>query len=121
MQPFVETVPMFAAFGVWEWAGILVIVVILLAGPRMPRLRGGFRRGMREFDKGASDAGRNIGGIYGKLAAEALTPNNQAAERYDPRKWRGARRYEKPKEWWLRRLWRLMRRLAFKLFRPEAT
>ena len=32
----------------------------------------------------ASDAGRSVGGIYGKAAAQALTPDNQVAELYDP-------------------------------------
>lgn len=36
------------------------------------------------FDQGAFDAGRSLGGIHGKRAAEALTPGNQTGELYDP-------------------------------------
>jgi len=35
-------------------------------------------------DQAGIDAGRNAGGIYGSTAAEALTPDNQTAELYDP-------------------------------------
>ena len=36
------------------------------------------------MDDEAGEAGRSIGGIYGKPAAQALTPDNQVAELYDP-------------------------------------
>ncbi len=36
------------------------------------------------MDEEASDAGRSVGGIYGKSAAQALTPDNQVAELYNP-------------------------------------
>lgn len=31
----------------------------------------------------ARDAGRSVGGIFGKRAAQAITPDNQVAERYN--------------------------------------
>ena len=37
-----------------------------------------------EVDGAAGDAGKSLGGIYGKPACEALTPDNQTAELYDP-------------------------------------
>jgi len=35
-------------------------------------------------DQAGFDAGQNTGGTYGSPAAEALTPDNQTAELYDP-------------------------------------
>jgi len=43
-----------------------------------------FRNILKGFDQGANDAGRSLGGIYGKPAAQALTPDNQVAELYEP-------------------------------------
>ena len=37
-----------------------------------------------EVDGAAHAAGESLGGIYGKPAAEALTPDNKVAELYDP-------------------------------------
>jgi hypothetical protein len=37
-----------------------------------------------EIDRQAHDAGKSAGGVFGKPAAEALTPDNQTAELYDP-------------------------------------
>jgi hypothetical protein len=55
-------------------------------------------------DRPAHDAGKSAGGIFGKPAAEALTPDNQTAELYDPAVFRRGRR----KRWFrqlLRDLW----------------
>lgn len=122
MQTIVANVPLFALIGVWESVALLAVVLILFEGPRLPGIGRGFRWGMREFDKGASEAGKDIGGIYGKLAAEALTPDNQPAERYDPRAWRPKRRYEKraSREWWWGHLWRQICRGFVKLLSSKA-
>lgn len=56
---------------------ILALILILFGAKQLPGLT-------RRFDRGARDAGRSLGGIYGKPAAQALTPNNEAAELYDP-------------------------------------
>lgn len=56
---------------------ILALVVILYGAKQLPRLKQG-------LDRGAQDAGKAVGGIYGKPAAQALTPDNQTAELYDP-------------------------------------
>ncbi len=66
-------------------------------------------------DDEASDAGRSLGGIYGKRAFQALTPDNQVAELYkpqvfnnetEPRKtWTGITRF-------LKQLWRWLRRIV---------
>ena len=72
---------------------ILAPVLILFGANRLPPLARGLGRGIFEFreatrnvaaalDHEASDAGRSVGGIYGKPAAQALTPDNQVAEVY---------------------------------------
>lgn len=67
---------------------ILALTLIFIAARNLPRLAQGLRRGMSEFrdatDEVARDAGQSVGGIYGKPAAEALTPDNKVAELYDP-------------------------------------
>src|SRR5690242_11223886 len=83
MQVLLENAPLFAFLGDWEIILMLSLVLILL-GAKLPALRRGLRQGMREFrkaleevDDATGDAGKSVGGIYGKAAAEALTPDNQ--------------------------------------------
>jgi len=74
---------------------ILALVLILFGAKTFPDLRRGLGQGLFQFRKSsreiadamddeASKAGRSLGGIYGKPAAQALTPDNQVAELYDP-------------------------------------
>src|SRR5712691_9707061 len=97
MQAVVETVVMLALFnlGGREIVLMLALVLILFGARKLPELGRGLRRGIFEFreatrqvtdeiDGAASEAGRSVGGIYGKAAAQALTPDNQVAELYDP-------------------------------------
>lgn len=74
---------------------ILALLLILVGAKRLPDIWSGVRLGGREFwrsiraardeiDGTAHDAGKGVGGIYGKPAAEALTPDNKTAELYDP-------------------------------------
>ncbi len=84
--------------GGWELVLIVSLLLILFLAKRFPDLGRGFRQGIDQFwracrkltlldrspDEAASEAGKSIGGIYGKPAAEALTPENQTAELYDP-------------------------------------
>lgn len=76
------------SFGGWEVVLILLMVLILLLSKRLPEIMRGMRSGMSEFrkaaDREAEDAGRSAGGILGRPAAEALTPDNLTAELYDP-------------------------------------
>jgi len=87
---------------------VLALVLILFGAKKLPELAQGlgqglftFRREVRmvtddvldEVDKDASDAGRSLGGIYGKAAAQAIAPDNHVAELYDPE---ALRRREKP-------------------------
>jgi sec-independent protein translocase protein TatA len=97
MQAVAETVVMLALFnlGGGEIVLILLLVLILFGSRKLPELGRGLRRGIFEFreaskqvtdeiDEAASEAGRSVGGIYGKAAAQALTPDNQVAELYNP-------------------------------------
>ncbi len=72
----------------WEMVVILAVLVILLLAKRLPEIGKGLGNGLSQFrkhiDNQAHDAGESLGGIYGKAAAEALTPDNQTAELYDP-------------------------------------
>src|SRR5258706_1548419 len=78
-------------------AGILILALMMffsLAEQRPPlsqlaariceELLKAFIRIIKGFDQGANEAGRSLGGIYGKPAAQALTPDNQVAELYEP-------------------------------------
>ncbi len=97
MQAVAETVVMLALFNLdgGEILLILLLVLILFGARKLPELGRGLRRGIFEFreatkqvtdeiDEAASEAGRSVGGIYGKAAAQALTPDNQVAELYNP-------------------------------------
>src|SRR5229473_863560 len=97
MQAVAETVVMLALFNLGGGAIILILllVLILFGSRKLPELGRGLRRGIFEFreatrqvtdeiDGAASEAGRSVGGIYGKAAAQALTPDNQVAEMYKP-------------------------------------
>jgi sec-independent protein translocase protein TatA len=97
MQAMLENGLMVAVFnlGGGEIILLLALLLILLGAKKLPDLARGLGRGIFEFRKAtkdaakelddeASQAGRSLGGIYGKPAAEALTPDNQVAEVYDP-------------------------------------
>src|SRR5215468_2850046 len=84
MQPF---------FGLFNLGGgeiilVLALMLILFGAEKLPELAKGSGQGLFEFrkrvDDEATEAGRSLGGIYGKPAAEALTHNNQVAELFDP-------------------------------------
>jgi sec-independent protein translocase protein TatA len=97
MQPAVEGV---FCLGIFNLAGvevglILCLVLIMFGAKRLPEIARGLWRGVDEFRKAcrkvtdevndaATDAGKSVGGIYGKPAYEALSPENQTAELYDP-------------------------------------
>ena len=80
---------MLATFlGGWEIVVILAMLLILVGTRKLPEITKWLGEGLSDFrdktDGQAHDAGRSLGGIYGKPAAEALTPENQTAELYDP-------------------------------------
>lgn len=72
----------------WELVIVSAITLILWGARRLPEMAKGFGDGLSQFHKAldsqAHDAGKSLGGIHGKPAAEALTPDNQTAELYDP-------------------------------------
>ena len=125
MQCFVESVPILASqFGGWEIVLILAIILILFGAKRLPEIARGMGEGMRALDDEAIEAGKSVGGIYGKPAAEALTADNQTAEVYDPAvfqgKQRGGNAEKNGKGSWLRRLWRRVWHYVCKLLGQEA-
>src|SRR5689334_1522919 len=72
----------------WDIILILAVVMILFLNRKLPEIAKGLGGGLSHFrgemDGQAHDAGKSLGGIYGKAAAEALTSDNQTAELYDP-------------------------------------
>jgi sec-independent protein translocase protein TatA len=95
---------MFALFslGGGEVILVLALILILLGAKKLPDIARGLGEGFSEFrkhvggvskelDQEAHDAGESLGGIYGKPAAQALTPDNQTAEIYDPAVFRSPR------------------------------
>ena len=96
-MPATADIPLLIAAILYGWELILIIavVMILFGAKNLPAISRGIGRGIFEFrkasrdvrdemDEAAEDAGRSVGGIYGKHAAQAITPDNQVAELYDP-------------------------------------
>jgi Sec-independent protein translocase protein TatA len=84
-----------ATFGSGQIVLILFLGLVLLVSRRFSDLLRGLKQGFLEFRKAANevigdldreafDAGRSVGGIRGKPAAEAITPDNKVAELYEP-------------------------------------
>jgi Sec-independent protein translocase protein TatA len=108
---------------------ILAVILLLLRSRQLPRLAKGLGRGILEFhdatkqvtleiSKGcaasdAYEAGRSLGGIYGKPAAQAITAENHVAELYDPAVFGPKRRPGKR----LERIARLSRAVWLRVFR----
>ena len=74
---------------------VLALIVILLGAKKLPEIARRLGEGFFEFrkhlgglskelDQEAHDAGESLGGICGKPARQALTPDNQTAELYNP-------------------------------------
>jgi Sec-independent protein translocase protein TatA len=57
---------------------VLAIVLMLFWSGNLPRIAKWL------WGDDARDAGRSLGGIFGKRAAQALTPDNKVAELYRP-------------------------------------
>ena len=109
---------------------ILAVILILFGARKLPDVARGLGQGFSQFrkcvgglakelDQEAHEAGASLGGIYGKPAAEALTPDNQTAELYDPAVFhkheeRGRRASKRTRFRRLRLLWRLL----FKQLKP---
>ena len=95
---------------------ILAPVLILFGARKLPELARGLGDGLSRFrdalDDVAKDAGRTTGGIFGKRAAQAITPDNQIAELYDPRVFGPKRRRGKRHKGLLHYLARLWARIS---------
>jgi Sec-independent protein translocase protein TatA len=85
----------FPLFGDWELVLLIAVIVILFVAKKLGSMVNGLRAGISEFrkrtrkvldevDRGASDAGKSMGGIYGSPAYEALSIDNATAELYKP-------------------------------------
>jgi len=96
-----------SGLGQGEIVLFLAMVLILFGARWLPELSRGLGRGIFEFrkatkevtdeiDGAASEAGQSVGGIYGRPAAEALTPDNHVAELYDAAVLRDKAKLPKP-------------------------
>lgn len=83
-----SVMPMLAILNGWELVLLFAVILFLFAAKNLTRGLGEgfsqFQTDVKILDDEAYAAGESFGGIYGKPAAEALTPDNQTAEIYDP-------------------------------------
>ena len=104
-------VAVLASIGWPEIVALLCLILILFGVKRFPDGLRGLRAGLSDFDDEASHAGKSVGGIYGKPAVEALTPDNQNAELYEPAVFRNKGEHPKREH----RFWRWILMLMLKL------
>ena len=115
--------------GGWEIVLILAVILILFGAKKLPEIArelgegvSQFRKHVRalskEIDQETHDAGESLGGIYGKPAAQALTPDNQTAELYDPAVFHNPRAMMRRVRG-LVRLWRLIWSFVSKRLHPK--
>jgi sec-independent protein translocase protein TatA len=108
---------------------VLALILILLGAKKLPDIARGlgvgfseFRRRVgglaKEFDGEAYGAGESLAGIYGKPAAQALTPDNRTAELYDPAVFHNPGTIKRITFRRLVRFWRLVWRLGSKRMIP---
>ena len=104
-----------AIFTGWEIILILAVILIVYGAKNLGEGFSQFRKHVGELpndlDQEAHDAGESLGGIYGKPAAQALTPDNQTAELYDAAVFHNPRA---TKRMWFRG-WTLLQRLIWRL------
>jgi sec-independent protein translocase protein TatA len=130
MPGIAASAPIFALFylGGGEVILVLALMMILFGAKKLPGIGRGLGQGVSEFrkqliggifkelDQAALDAGESLGGIYGKPAAQALTPDNQTAELYNPAVFSIQRRSKHLTLRHLGRLCRLVLRCAYRFF-----
>ena len=118
MQAMIENVSMLALFNLGGGEIILVLALVLIwfGADNLPGSRRRTFRFWHKADDEAHEAGRSLGGILGKGAAQPLTPDNQVAELYNPAAFQKEpefRRPLKPLRRFIKNLWhRVMRFLA---------
>ena len=108
-------------YGGWEVALLVAVILILLGarnllkglGEGLDQFRKATRTISSELDEQTHDAAKSLGGIYGKVAAEALTHDNRTAEFYDPTVFQKSRRSKRMRL----RVWVQLRRLIRRLVR----
>lgn len=115
MPALPEIAPMLAFLGWPEIVGLLAIILTLYHAKHLPPFIRGLGKGMRHFDEASKEVGESVAGIYGKEAAEALTPDNQTAELYDPAVFRRKHEPVKTQTSFLNRIWRRIVSLFRKL------
>ena len=90
MQAVADNGLMLALFNLGGGEIILVLALVLIwfGADNLSDASRRLGRGLFSFrdaaDAEAHEAGRSVGGIFGKGAAQPLTPDNQVAELYDP-------------------------------------
>jgi hypothetical protein len=112
MQTSPNAIAMLGVFNPGDGEIILVLALVLIFfwSDNLPRIG---RWLWERSDNSARDAGRSVGGIYGKGAFQAITPDNRVAELYRPKvlepkhDWRKRRRGFVARMW--SRLWQLIR------------
>jgi hypothetical protein len=111
--------PVIAGYsGGWEAVMICCAILLSFGSRTLPPLIGRVLTAFRaELDQMSIDAGRSVGGIYAKPAAEALTPDNQTAELYEPSVFRRKRRSSRTAKRLARRLWSFFHTLRIFLLR----
>jgi hypothetical protein len=101
MQTSPETLAMLGVFTLGGGEIILVLAIVLIFFIS--------RWLWDRSDNNARDAGRTVGGIYGKRAAQAITPDNKVAELYNPAVFRKRPKWRRPRKSFLLELWQWIR------------
>lgn len=121
MPPILNADTFLAAFiGGWEITLILATVLAIFLLKRLPEMWRGLGCGLRQFwditgevtgklNGTGFGAGRSIGGIYGKPAAEAIAHDNCVAEFYSVNDERNHGRAARLFKFLLRSLWSAIR------------
>ena len=95
---------------------VVSVIFILFWGKKLPMLAQRLGRAiltassrsrdlLDDADDFAAEAGESLRGIYGKGAAEAITPDNQVAELYDPAVLRDETSTKKGRKGRILRIW----------------
>jgi sec-independent protein translocase protein TatA len=112
--------------GGWEMVLLVAVVILLFGARKLPDIRKGFGEGLSQFrkafDREAESAGESLGGIFGKPAAQALTPDNRTAELYDPAVFRHEEHKGRAKKVFhrCRRFWRSILQAVLKSLKPRS-
>lgn len=70
-------IPLLSMPGGWEWIIILVVVLLLFGGKKIPELMKGVGKGVRSFKEGLNDATREINDTSSDNKNEGKTPEKE--------------------------------------------